>query len=73
VEKVRIYYGVFDDPPADQDLLPASVGATCCPHVITFRESDRGKRAWFALKWEVHRSGPEGESGWSEMLSEIIP
>ena len=73
VEGARIYYGVFDEPPGDPSQLPASVWATRCPHVITFREADRGKRAWFALKWEVRRGGEKGQSGWSEMWSEIIP
>jgi hypothetical protein len=73
VEGARIYYGVFDTPPQEQEDLPASVWATRCPHAITFREGDRGKRAYFALKWEVRRGGETGESGWSEILSEIIP
>ncbi|MDR0404131.1 MAG: hypothetical protein LBH35_11165 [Treponema sp.] len=73
VEGARIYYGVLDAPPAEQAALPASVWATRCPHAITFRETDRGRRAYFALKWEVRRGGKSGESGWSEILSEIIP
>ncbi|MDR0720753.1 MAG: hypothetical protein LBF78_14045 [Treponema sp.] len=73
VKGARIYYGVFDGPPQEQKLLPASVWSTRCPHVITFRETDRGKRAWFALRWEVRRGGKGGQSGWSEMVSEIIP
>jgi hypothetical protein len=72
VEGARIYYGVFDEPPADHQY-PASIWATRCPHAITFREADRGKRAYFALKWEVRSGGEKGESGWSEILSEIIP
>jgi hypothetical protein len=35
-------------PPADQEALPASVWATRCPHVIRFRENDRGKNAYLA-------------------------
>jgi hypothetical protein len=66
----RIYYGVPDAPPASQDELPASVFATRCPHTITFRETDRGKRAYFALQWE-NAKGEEGP--WSEIQSEIIP
>jgi hypothetical protein len=68
---VRIYYGVFDAPPEDQDALSASVWATRCPRIIRFREADRGKRAYFALKWEIRREN--GESCWSEIRSEIIP
>jgi hypothetical protein len=73
VEGARIYYGVFDEPPAEQGKLPASIWATRCPHAITFRETDRGRRAYFALKWEVRKGGADGESGWSDMMSEIIP
>jgi hypothetical protein len=73
VEGSRIYYGVFDTPPGIQDGFPTSAWATRCPHPITFRETDRGRHIWFALKWEVRRGGEEGESGWSELMGEIIP
>jgi hypothetical protein len=71
VQGARIFYGVFDSPPAAQEDLPASVWATRCPHVIQFRETDRGRRAYFALKWEIRKEN--GESPWSEIQSEIIP
>jgi hypothetical protein len=70
VKGARIHYGVFDTPPTHQRELPASVWATRCPHIIPFRETDRGKRAYFSLKWET---GKGGESPWSEIESEIIP
>ncbi|MDR1325724.1 MAG: hypothetical protein LBK00_06780 [Treponema sp.] len=67
---VRIYYGVFDEQPSVQEELPASVFGTRCPCTITFRETDRGKRAYIALRWE----NSKGEGGpWSEIISEIIP
>jgi hypothetical protein len=72
VEGARIYYGVFDKAPEDM-IFPKSVWATRCPHTISFRETDRGRRAWFALKWEIRRGGEKGESGWSGLQSEIIP
>ena len=71
VQGARIFYGVFDTPPARQDDLPASVWATRCPHIIEFPETDRGRRAYFALKWEIRRE--HGESPWSEFQDEIIP
>jgi hypothetical protein len=71
VEGARIYYGFFDGPLTDQKLLPASVWATKCPHLIRFRETDRGKRVYFALKWEIRKEN--GESPWSEILSELVP
>jgi hypothetical protein len=71
----RIYYGVFDSPVTGQEQLPASVRATRCPHSITFREGDRGARAYFALKWEIQKGNNKerSESNWSEIQSEIIP
>ncbi|MDR1306824.1 MAG: hypothetical protein LBK74_04545 [Treponema sp.] len=71
VRGARIYYGVFGEPATDQRKLPASVWATRCPHIIRFREADRGKRAFFALKWEISKEN--GEGPWSEIQSEIIP
>jgi hypothetical protein len=71
VENVRIYMGVSDEPVTDQEKLPWSKKATKCPHIIRFREADRGKRVYFACKWELRKEG--GESPWSEIQSEIIP
>jgi hypothetical protein len=71
VEGVRIYYGVFGEPVTDQEILPASKWATRCPHIIRFREADRGKRVYIACRWEIRREN--GESPWSEILSEIVP
>jgi hypothetical protein len=71
VEGARVHYGVFDTPPADQEELPASKWATRCPYRIEFRESDRGKRAYFSLRWEIRREN--GEGPWSEIESELIP
>jgi hypothetical protein len=73
IKGARVYYGVFDESPDDQEKLPASVWATRCPHAITFRETDRGKRAYFALRWEAERDDEKSQSGWSEIVSEIIP
>jgi hypothetical protein len=57
IKGARIYYGVFEKPPDGDMKFPTSKWATRCPYSITFRESDRGKRAWFALKWEAGRGG----------------
>ena len=77
IKGYRLYYGVEDPerPFTEQSQLPASVWSTLGLHSVTFRESDRGKRAFFALKWEVQRDGSkkDNESNFSEMLSEIIP
>ena len=73
VTGARAYYGIFDDPPTDQRLLPASVWMTRCPTAITLRESDRGKRVYVALRWEIMKGGERNEGPWSVIVSEIIP
>jgi hypothetical protein len=65
----RIYYGF--ESVTDQDQLPLSKWATRCPHIIRFREADRGKRVYFALKWEIQKEN--GESPWSEIQNELVP
>jgi hypothetical protein len=67
----EIHYGMPDAPPAAQEDLPGMVWATRVPHIIRFREADRGKRAYFALKWSSRKE--KCESPWSEIQSEIIP
>jgi hypothetical protein len=71
VAGARIYYCVSDTPITDQELLSWSKWATKCPHIIRFREADRGKRVYFALKWEIRKEN--GESPWSEIQSELVP
>jgi hypothetical protein len=50
--------------------LPAAKKAAKCPCLNRFREADRGKRAYFACKWELSKQ--DGEGPWSEIQSEII-
>jgi hypothetical protein len=71
VTSVKICVGVSDEPIIDQEKLPASKKATKCPYLIRFREADRGRRAYFACKWELSKQ--DGESPWSEIQSEIVP
>ena len=73
VTGARAYYGVFDTPPTDQTQLPGSVWISRCPTIVRFRESDRGKRVYFALRWEIEKGGEKNEGPWSEIISEIIP
>jgi hypothetical protein len=71
VTSVKICMGVSDEPIIDQEMLPGAKKATKCPFLNRFREADRGKRAYFACKWELSKQ--DGESPWSEIQSEIIP
>jgi hypothetical protein len=73
VTGARIYYGVFDTPPADQEQLRGSVWATRCPTLVTLRETDRGRRVYFALRWEIQKGGEKNKGPWSEIQSEIVP
>jgi hypothetical protein len=43
---------------------------TASPFTLVFREADRGKRIYFALRWESH-TNLKGE--WSEIYSAIVP
>jgi hypothetical protein len=70
VEGARIYYLISGVPITDQNLLAFSKWATKCPHIIRFREEDRGKTVYFALKWEIHKEN--GESPWSRIQSERV-
>jgi hypothetical protein len=71
VASVKICMGVSDEPIIDQEMLPSAKKATKCPYVYRFRAADRGKRAYFACKWELSKQ--DGEGPWSEIQSEIIP
>jgi hypothetical protein len=71
VEGARVYYGISGVPITDQNMLAFSKWATRCPHIIRFREEDRGKRVYFALKWEIHKEN--GESPWSIIQCEWVP
>jgi hypothetical protein len=58
------------EKPADQDAMPLSYFDTNSPLVIEFKEEDRGKTFWFAVRWENTR----GEKGpWSDIMSAVIP
>jgi hypothetical protein len=71
VAGARVYYLVSDVPIMDPELLAHSKWATRCPCVIRFPESDRGKRVYFALKWDAGKQ--DGEGPWSEIISELVP
>jgi hypothetical protein len=71
VDDIKICMGVSDEPIIDPEMLPSAKKATKCPSVYRFRAADRGKRAYFASKWELRRG--DGEGPWSEIQSEIIP
>jgi hypothetical protein len=43
--------------------------ATRSPHTPEYTSGDRGKMAWYAVRW----INAHGKSAWSEIVSAIIP
>jgi hypothetical protein len=70
VHGAEIRWAILDREPADENELTASDFDTASPFTLTFTESQRGKRVYFALRWEssTNLKGP-----WSEIYSAIIP
>jgi hypothetical protein len=59
------------------DILPAVIGdllhsafATKNPLELTFDENQRGKRLYFAVRWET---GAVLKGDWSDIFSGVIP
>jgi hypothetical protein len=67
---MEFVYTVSDTPPVGIEELQISVFATRPPLILTFSESQRGKKLYFAVRWENTR-GKKGP--WSEIFSIIIP
>jgi hypothetical protein len=66
----EIRWGVLDESPTDISSLPNTSIDTHTPFTLEFEEHDRGKRLYFALRWE----NTTGEKGpWSDILNAIIP
>jgi hypothetical protein len=65
-----IYYEIRETPPADQEDLRNSVFTGRTPYSLEFHESDRGKRVYFAIRWQ----NAKGDKGpWSELQNAVIP
>jgi hypothetical protein len=70
VHGAEVRWAILDEPPTSVDELINSSFSTQSPFIMTFDESQRGKRVYFCLRWE----NPRGEKGpWSEIYSAIIP
>jgi hypothetical protein len=61
---------IADTKPAEVDELIHSSFSTHTPLVLNFKESERGKTLWYAVRWENTR-GIKGP--WSEIMSVVIP
>ncbi|MDR0606761.1 MAG: hypothetical protein LBG80_21020, partial [Bacteroidales bacterium] len=65
-----IAYAILDNPPRNQEELTHTVLATKTPYTMEFKEQERGKTVYIALRWQ----NTKGQLGpWSEIISTIIP
>jgi hypothetical protein len=63
-------WAITDTPPANVRDLIHSNFTTRSPLEMTFEEEQRGKRVYFAVRWE---SGTVKKGPTSDILSAIIP
>jgi hypothetical protein len=61
---------IADAPPKKVSELQHSAFATRSPLDLTFEEDERGKRVYFAVRWET---GTVKKGDFSEIYSAIIP
>ncbi|MDR1466364.1 MAG: hypothetical protein LBI40_01925 [Treponema sp.] len=61
---------IAEEPPAKVKDLLHSEFATRNPLELTFEEDERGKKVYFAVRWE---SGAGKKGLWSDIYSAIIP
>jgi hypothetical protein len=66
----EICWAILDMPPADMEDLTHSSFDTRTPFTLEFKEHERGKVVYLALRWENTR-GQKGR--WSEIRKAIIP
>jgi hypothetical protein len=70
VHGLECLWGIMDRPPAKVKDFPHSDFATRSPLELTFEEEERGKKVYFAARWEngTVKKGPD-----SDIFSAIIP
>jgi hypothetical protein len=70
VHGMELVWLISDTPPKEVEELVHSAFATKSPLELTFKESERGKRLYFAVRWET---GTVKKGKFSEIYSVIIP
>jgi hypothetical protein len=70
VHGMELVWLIADTPPTETEALVHSAFATRSPLELTFKESDRGKHVYYAVRWET---GTVKKGKFSEILSAIIP
>jgi hypothetical protein len=70
VHGFTLRWGIMDERPGDVESLPNVVDATKSPVVLQFKDSDRGRRVYFAARWfnNTEKPGP-----WSDIESAFVP
>jgi hypothetical protein len=64
-----IYWAFLDTPPVSPEMLTNSTLATHGHFMLEFKEEDRGKTVYIALRWQKgEKKGP-----WSEIIGVIVP
>ncbi|MDR1902670.1 MAG: hypothetical protein LBQ88_10355 [Treponema sp.] len=70
VHGLECLWSIADTPPAKIGDLLHSTFATRSPLELGFDEDQRGKRVYFAVRWE---SGTVKKGPWSDIFSAIVP
>jgi hypothetical protein len=70
VHGMELVWLISDTLPAEIEQLVHSAFATKSPLELTFKESERGKRLYYAVRWET---GTVKKGKFSEIYSAIIP
>jgi hypothetical protein len=70
VHGMELVWIIADTPPKEVEELVHSAFATRSPLELTFKESERGKRVYFAVRWET---GTVKKGKFSAIYSAIIP
>ncbi|MDR2158468.1 MAG: hypothetical protein LBP23_00195 [Treponema sp.] len=70
VRGMKLVWLIAGAPPKEIDELVHSSFATRSPLELTFKESDRGRRVYYAVRWET---GTAKKGNFTEIFSAIIP
>jgi hypothetical protein len=69
VHGIEIAWVLSDTAPTEIEELIHSAFATKSPLELTFKESERGKKVFFAVRWET---GTAKKGKWSAIYSAVI-
>jgi hypothetical protein len=69
VHGMELAWVIADAPPAETEYLIHSAFSTRSPLELTFKESERGKRIYYAVRWET---GTVKKGKFSEIFSAVI-